>query len=130
MNTINIYRKWYYSDTTVGELHITDVGFICYTLEDTVRPFGIKIPKQTAIHEGTYRFTTSLSNRFNRDMIEILGVPFFTGIRIHGGNNHEDTEGCICIAYQRSKNKIWDTAEHDERLPFSGIINIKNIPNI
>ena len=30
----------------------------------------------------------------------------FAGIRIHGGNPHENTEGCILIAKNRFVNKV------------------------
>ena len=38
----------------------------------------------------------------------------FKGIRMHGGNDHEDTHGCPLVAYNRvSKNQIQGTSEKD-----------------
>ena len=74
---------------------------------------GIKVIHHTAIPSGRYRLTVTRSNRFKRDMILIHnqkdlslinnGIRF-TGIRIHGGNTHENTSGCILVA----KNRVND----------------------
>ncbi len=81
------------------------IGFSC---EDTLRGDGYpatvakwKIPKTTAIPYGRYQVIASFSNRFQKILPEILDVPGFSGIRIHGGNDHEDTEGCPLLGISR-----------------------------
>jgi len=96
--TIKLQRKIYTETTTLGELFLNDKKF-CYTLEDVVRPDGVKIIGETAIPDGLYKLAITYSPRFRRDMIELLDVPSFRNIRIHGGNTHKDTEGCILVAY-------------------------------
>lgn len=98
MNLI-LVRSVYTETSTVGDL-IHDHRLLCHTLEDAVRPAGIKIPKRTAIPAGRYRVIVNLSARFNKLMPLLLAVPMFTGVRIHGGNTDVDTEGCVLVAHQ------------------------------
>jgi hypothetical protein len=114
--TFPLYRKIYRGMTTIGELFTPEdlKKRFCWTLEDIVRAPGIKDKSKTAIPAGTYRMLITRSDRFKRDMvilfnkssnmtIEADGIKF-SGVRVHGGNTHNDTEGCILVA----KNKIND----------------------
>ena len=80
-----VVREAFTANYTQGKLY-HDGKFICHTLEDRTRPEGVKVAKLTAIRAGVYPLRVSMSNRFKRAMPEILDVPQFTGIRIHGGN--------------------------------------------
>lgn len=82
---------------------------LCYTLEDVVR--DVKIPRQTAIPAGEYKLRITMSNRFKRLLPEVLDVPNFLGVRIHGGNTHENTEGCPLVGTIRnSKDRVSNCA--------------------
>ena len=85
---------------TLGHLRVDGAPF-CVTLEDVVRDLGPdgsgKVYGQTAIPSGRYRVATTFSPKFQKDMLAVLDVPFFTGIRIHSGNDDEDTLGCILV---------------------------------
>ena len=95
----------------------------CFTLEDKVRDINkdgefdngeVKIYGETAIPFGKYDGQVTWSPKFNRKMPLIKNVPEFSGIRIHGGNDIEDTEGCILVAHNTDwKGKIWGSAEHE-----------------
>ncbi len=100
-----VRRIWKTDRTTIGELLI-DGDHFCYTLEDVVRPPGVKVPKETAIPEGRYRLVIDFSQRYQRDMPHVLDVPMFTGIRLHAGNTEADTEGCIIVALHRRVNRV------------------------
>jgi hypothetical protein len=100
-------RQHFGPQTTIGRLWFNAVP-LAYTLEDTLRPAGIKVPGHTCIPDGVYKAAVSRSQRFARDMvmlsncengyeIQANGISF-TGIRVHGGNTHEHTEGCILAA--------------------------------
>jgi hypothetical protein len=102
---LTLKRLWPSFSCVIGELYVDGV-FEAFSLEDTVRPDGTKIPGKTAIPEGTYRLILSESRRFCRELPLLLDVPGFTGIRIHAGNTCEDTEGCILVGYTRGDASI------------------------
>lgn len=109
---ITLTRSIFRPDRTLGQLAINGKHF-CYTLEDTVRE--TKIPGETAIPEGTYRIAVTYSPKYKRLMPEVLNVPGFEGVRIHGGNNPSHTEGCILVAYMRDEETgiIFQSASTD-----------------
>lgn len=93
---------------THGRLYINGL-FTCYTLEDTDRFLesgGVKVKAQTAIPRGTYPITIDFSARFQKQMMHVLNVPQFEGIRIHAGNTAADTEGCILVGRVRGDESI------------------------
>lgn len=79
---------------THGKLYIDGV-YECVTLEDIQRTQ--KVYGETAIPCGRFPLVITPSPRFKRDLPLIMGVPDFSGIRIHTGNSSEDTEGCILV---------------------------------
>lgn len=119
-----LHRDVFAPTVTMGKLYINST-FFCYTLEPAARAFGVKIDGQTAIPEGVYAFEVSHSPRFNRPLIMVYnqadkvtlqnGGISFRGIRLHGGNRVQDTNGCPLVAYNRSvvNESIWDSAEKD-----------------
>jgi len=110
---LNLYRHTYNTSgdrNIIGDLFIDD-EFFCHTLEDEKRPDGEKVYGKTAIADGTYKVSVTMSGRFKRLMPLLLDVPLFKGIRIHGGNTSKDTLGCILVAFNTDYNKIWGTAE-------------------
>lgn len=112
---ITVKRIFKGPDYTIGKLSI-DGHYFCDTLEDTVRPAGVKIPGRTAIPAGKYQIEITESIRFNRLMPIIKDVPGFSGVRIHSGNTAEDTEGCILVGFNRVKGKVLDSRETFQKL--------------
>ena len=102
---IKLTRTEYTDESTIGYLSIDGI-YSCYTLEDTVRPDGVKVPGKTAIPAGRYEITIDKSTRFKRLMPHILNVPMFEGIRIHAGNDSGDTEGCILLGTSKSEDSV------------------------
>lgn len=89
-----------YGPISTGGIFLLDDNFFAYSLEDPIRT-GAKVPGNTAIPAGRYRVALTSSARFGKVMPQIVDVPGFEGVRIHGGNTAEDTEGCILIARNR-----------------------------
>lgn len=110
-------RKIFTQVTTLGTLSTDKDILIGHTLEDAVRPEGVKVQGKTAIPKGKYELVLSMSNRFKRLMPEVLNVPMFTGIRIHGGNTHDDTEGCPILGARTDlRSRVWDCARVNVQL--------------
>lgn len=117
---LKLIRKEFTADSTVGELYVNDI-FQCYTLEDVIRDgniFEVKVQDKTAIPEGMYAVVIDFSNRFQREMPHVLDVLNFTGIRIHAGNDSEDTSGCILVGETKGVNFVGNSRKaFDKFLP-------------
>ena len=108
---------------TPGVLYLDNVRF-CFTCEDEDRRLETsledikerKVYGKTAIPRGTYRVVASFSNRFQKVLPEVLNVPGFTGIRIHGGNRAEDSHGCILVGKVRTSTGIAQCADQVSRV--------------
>ena len=86
-----------------------------------------KVQGRTCIPAGFYRVTLEHSGKYGPDTPTISGVPGFRYIRIHAGNDEDDTEGCILAGltwddetgevYQSSKATKWlrDTIQREIR---------------
>jgi len=108
---LTLNRRPSLGGATIGEL-LEDGTRLCYTLEDEIRErvgepvANWKVKGATAIPAGEYRVTLEHSPRFGPDTLTINGVPGFVGVRIHGGNRHEDTEGCPLLGLRVTDTTI------------------------
>lgn len=98
------------TESTIGQLYL-DGRFECYTLEDVIRPDGVKVFGKTCIPAGKYKIQLTLSSRFNRVLPLLLNVPNFGGIRIHPGNWAKDTEGCILVGWGVGTDEIYQSRD-------------------
>lgn len=96
--------------STIGKLYFSEhiSNDFVYTLEDVQREE--KIQSKTAIPVGRYEVIISLSKRFKIEMPLLLDVPNFEGVRIHKGNTSEDTDGCILVGKDKTKDFISNSA--------------------
>ncbi len=76
--------------------------------------------KPFAIPEGTYKVTLTYSPKFSRLLPLITGDKHFNtifqGIRIHAGNDSEDTKGCILVGENKIKGKVINSLSTLNRL--------------
>lgn len=102
---LTLVRDVFNKQWTQGKLYVND-AFYCYTLEDTDRFLeagGTKEQDNTAIPRGIYAVQVTMSPRFKKPLPLLFSVPNFVGIRIHAGNTHHDTEGCILVGMDRTE---------------------------
>lgn len=116
-----LVRDTFLPDTTLGILTYEDPAAAPWqTLEDADRKLefepSAKIKGRTAISRGTYRLVLAYSPRFMRITPRLLDVPGFTGVLIHSGNTHADTEGCILVGETRDGDKILQSRDAMKRL--------------
>ncbi len=111
---LHLARYRYSPTTTQGILSIDGV-FFAYTLEDTMRlmfdpiigkVLGDKVMHKTAIPAGEYIVSVNHSARFDKMMTQVHNVPQFSAIRLHGGNDHADTDGCPLMALSAMPDRI------------------------
>lgn len=112
---ILVDRRYKKEKYTIGKMYV-DGEYFCDTLEDTVRPKGVKIYGETAIPASTYKVVLSYSPKFKRVLPEVLSVPMFSGIRIHRGNYPSDTLGCILIGKNKIVGGLTESADTEVRL--------------
>ena len=97
------------ADYTIGRLEDENGMKICDTLEPIWRNYDggeMKIPRKSAIPEGSYRVVVTKSQRFRKYLPLLVGVPGFEGVRIHAGNTSRDTEGCILVGQNLQVGKV------------------------
>ena len=97
------------ADYTIGRLEDENGKKICDTLEPTWRDYKggeLKIPKKSAIPEGTCRVVVTKSRRFQKYLPLLVGVHGFEGVRIHSGNTNKDTDGCILVGHNLQVGQV------------------------
>ena len=113
---IEVIRSMLNPTCCIGEMHIDD-EFVCFTLEDIVRPASEpKVWGQTAIPYGTYKVDVTYSPHFDRELPLLIDVPNFEGVRIHPGNTPADTEGCLLVGRNHT-----DVSVTESRIAFEGV---------
>lgn len=108
---ILVKRDIFNENETLGEVFVNG-KWVCFSLEDAYREDDSKsvedwkIKGKTAIPKGTYNVIIDYSNKFAKYLCLIENVPCYSGVRIHAGNTHMDTDGCILLGMQRTKNAV------------------------
>ena len=117
----------------IGKLYI-DGKWFCDTLEDTDRGLDdrmsleeikkMKIKGETAIPTGIYQVLLTYSPKYKKIMPLINNVKGYSGIRIHSGNTHKDTEGCLLVGKNKEVGKVLDS-----RITFNALFKKLNQTN-
>ena len=106
------------STYTIGKLYI-DGCYYCDVLEDTDRGLDDdmkeseilkkKIKGQTAIPTGIYPVKITYSPKYKKLMPLVDNVKGYSGIRIHSGNTHKDTSGCLLVGKNKEVGKVLES---------------------
>lgn len=116
---IEVIRDTLTHDASLGKM-LVNGSFFGYTCEDKDRELETypdrKVMHETAIPRGTYKVVVSFSHHFDRELPELLDVPGFTGVRIHGGNGPADTDGCVLLGRVRTADGCANCAERNTTL--------------
>lgn len=117
-----LYRKPEY---IIGKLYING-EYYCDVVEDRDRGLTqdmdlaqikkIKVMHETAIPYGTYKVRLSLSPRFKKILPEILNVPGFSGIRMHGGSSAASSSGCLILGKNTIKGGVTNSKYYVNKL--------------
>lgn len=117
---IVVLRQELTEESTISTVFVNGVKE-CYAIEDKDRGMhsdwplekikATKVHGKTAIPYGRYKVISSFSNRFQKYLPEIVGVPGFAGIRIHPGNKATDSEGCILPGQTKSLNFVGNSVK-------------------
>lgn len=123
MIELKLVRKYLKEEYTIGKLYIDGVYF-CDTLEDAVRDIykgncTAKIYGRTAIPCGKYTVLYNYSPKYKKLMPRLMDVPCFSGILIHPGNTHSDTDGCILVGENKQVGKVLSS-----RITFNKLIQV------
>jgi hypothetical protein len=119
-------------NATIGFLNQLLVGnpkpiFHAFTLEDEHR--AVKLAGETRIPAGHYELKirkedTPLTRKHRTDYgawfqyhIEITGIPNFTGVYVHVGNDEKHTEGCLLLGDILQNNKIFASNHLQQSTP-------------
>ncbi len=91
------------SSTQTRGILVVDGNLWSLMLEDIVRQLNSladKVHGKTAIPAGIYDLEVTYSPHFKKETVQIMNVPFFTGVRLHSGRDIVvdgdalDSEGC------------------------------------
>ena len=112
MKQLLLQRFDFRDESTISHLFLDGSPF-CDICEDKDRGLDskmslaeikrLKVPGKTAIPYGEYEIIITYSPRFKKNLPLLLKVPGYEGVRMHPGNTHKDTDGCL-LPGKDSKN--------------------------
>jgi hypothetical protein len=116
---LTVLREPSKNGVTKGKL-LVDGSEECVTLEDVVREdpnqdtpqnegkvYGeTAIPPDLGEPPQRYRVVLTKSAKFGKVLPEVLNVPGYTGVRIHGGVTEKHTLGCILVGTHHEGDQL------------------------
>ena len=127
----DLWRDVIEENITFGELYNPKDEHFCFTLEDAIRPYGIKVYGETCIPETGFDFSYYLRIRNSPKYGKVVAIftdfdgndtytlnnggISFTQILGHGGNKTYDTKGCPLVNKNRDSkaNNAWGSMKDE-----------------
>ena len=94
---IELFRLEYEKKQTLGECAITENGKDIFLAKSLERADNNNQRNISCIPSGEYLCVLEYSNKFNRDLWEIKGVPNRSECKFHSANYWHDLNGCIAL---------------------------------
>lgn len=127
--TILVERVFNSPSYCISHVYV-DGQYVCDAIEDTDRMLdqsqtveyikAHKIYKETAIPKGTYEIKLTYSPKFAQrnfakkyggKLPEIIGVPCWSGVRLHPANYATELEGCIAPGLNKIKGCVVESTK-------------------
>lgn len=115
-------RKWFSPTSTISELFLplplsarrksifiledTDRGLTSEMGLSEIAQIKAQFPHACAIPTGRYPLVLDFSPKFNRTLIELVGVKGFFEVKFHAGNTPTDTAGCLLTGLDRRNDEV------------------------
>lgn len=115
---IEVWREQSKALATMGTMYVDDATtrLALFSLEDQMRPEGVKVYGETAIPAGRYEIKITRSRKFKKYLPLLVDVAGFDGVRIHSLNNRKQTEGCIGVGLECAEEEIHRSREAMNKL--------------
>lgn len=82
---------------TMGEFSFESIEGFKITMISLELPWKNNSKNISCIPKGVYKVKTTYSNKFKKNMWQIMDVSDRTGIRIHSATYFSDLQGCIAL---------------------------------
>jgi hypothetical protein len=114
---VNVRRERRTDDATLGTIQYLG-EHICYSLEDSVRPAGVFQPGITAIEPGLYEAQVTFSPKFQRETVQLNGVPHHSDglIRVHEGGNASQSLGCLLTGLESANGELHRQRDAEDKV--------------
>ena len=92
-----LIRKAKSPDVTVGTLLIVKNSAVVYKAHSIELPWKDNQRNISCVPDGIYKIEYEHSDKFNRFLWELKGVPNRSEIKIHPANSKDELAGCIAL---------------------------------
>lgn len=122
LKLIRLPRNLEYTEGVL--FYVNSNKLLCDTLEDRIRDLNgdgdledegeDKVYGETAIPYNTYSIMVTWSPKFKREMVLVMNVPEFKGVRMHWLRTAKNSLGCIGVGEKCGEGELKNTYMTDK----------------